>query len=344
MPWSRWLLAIALIFIASLTACGTKSEADVVEDLRVKSNEGESYRSHATMRIQSGPEQHQYEIDVWYQPPHYYRVALKNTGQNVTQVILRNDEGVFVLTPEDNKHFRFQSDWPDAHGQPYLYQTLVQSVIDDENRLFETTDDGYSFDVTANYKQNQALKRQRIRFDKDYIPQQMAILDADDQPLVEVTFEQFETGVTFDEDTFDMERNMKEWGEDAAFATTEVGSAKNEHNVAVDTFTPGWIPEGSELVGEHSFSGTHGEGVLLRYSGEKPFTLLQQPTGSAVPAMAGAVGEPVHLSYTVGVLIEEGDQKQLNWSYQGVDFQLKGALTNEELVKMAEAIPNSSTK
>lgn len=338
------MLAIVFVLMASLTACGTKSEADVVEDLRVKSNEGESYRSHATMHIQSGPEQQQYEVEVWYQPPHYYRVALKNTGQNVTQVILRNDEGVFVLTPEDNKHFRFQSDWPDAHGQPYLYQTLVESVIDDESRQFEATDDGYSFDVTANYKQNQALKRQRIQLDKDYTPQQMAVLDADDQPLVEVTFDQFETDVTFDEDAFDVERNMEEWGEDAALAMVETESADNEGDVAINTFAPGWIPEGSELMGEHPFSGTHGEGVLLRYSGEKPFTLLQQPTGSAIPAMAGAVGEPVHLSYTVGVLIEEGDQKQLNWSYHGIDFQLKGALTNEELVQVAESIPDQSTK
>ena len=28
-----------------------------------------------------------------------------------SQIILRNEEGVFVLTPALNKSFRFQSDW-----------------------------------------------------------------------------------------------------------------------------------------------------------------------------------------------------------------------------------------
>lgn len=341
MPRSGWIIAVALVLVVVLAGCGTKSEGDVVEDLRAQSN-SESYSSHATMHIQSGQEQHQYDIEVWYQPPHYYRVALKNKEHDVTQIILRNDEGVFVLTPGDNKHFRFQSNWPDAHGQPYLYQTLVQSIVEDDERGFETMDDSYIFDVTANYKQNQALKRQRIQLNKNYEPEQMALLDADGKPLVEVTFDKFESGVKFDSDAFDMKRNMEDWGEEAATAMANPGSEAKEQEVG--TLTPAYLPEGTQLQSEHQVAGQSGEGVLFRYGGEKPFTLLQQPSGNAIPAMAGAVGEPVHLSYTVGVLLEQGDQKQLNWSYNGIDFQLKGALTNEELRQVAESIYDQSSK
>lgn len=315
-----------------------KKEADVVEDLNAKSNEGESYRSHATMHIQSGEEQHEYDIEVWYQPPHYYRVALKNTGQDVTQIILRNDEGVFVLTPEDNKHFRFQSNWPDAHGQPYLYQTLIDSIVEDDNREFEKMEDSYVFDVSANYKQNQALKRQRIQLSKDYEPQQMTLLDADGKSLVEVTFDKFEAGVKFDNDAFDMQRNMEEWGESTAAAMAGVDDENKKEDKETGAVVPGWLPEGATLQNELKVAGLYGEGVLYKYSGEAPFTLLQQPSGGEVPAMASSVGEPVHLSYTVGVLLEQGDQKQLNWSFDGKDFQLKGPLSNEEMTKIAESV------
>lgn len=331
-------VVLTIVFIAS--GCGMKSEADVVEDLHAKSNNVESYRAHAKMAIQSGEEKHQYDIDVWYQPPHYYRVALKNVGEDVAQIILRNDEGVFVLTPKDGKHFRFQSNWPDDHGQPYLYQTLLKSIVDDENREFEAANEQYVFNVAANYKQNQALKRQRIQLDKDYVPQQMAILDADDTPLVEVTFETFETGARFDEDAFDMKRNMEDWGE----STAAMADDQSSEHAKVGSLIPEWLPEGAELKSEHKVALPNGDGVLYRYGGEKPFTLLEQPVGNNIPAMASAIGEPVPLSYTVGVLFEKGDEKQFDWSYKGVDFTLRGALTKEEMIQIAESIAKQTGK
>lgn len=343
MPRSGWTFTLVVTLVIVLAGCGMKSEEDIVEDLRAQSNEN-SYRSHATMSVQSGSEQHQYDIEVWYQPPHYYRVALKNAAQDVTQIILRNDEGVFVLTPQDDKHFRFQSNWPDAHGQPYLYQTLVQSIVEDDNREFEKADDSYIFNVAANYKQNQALKRQQIQLNKDYEPERMAILDADGEPLVEVEFDKFEMGANFDSDAFDMERNMKDWGEETAEALATDGEEETSEKNDVGGLTPSYIPEGTQLESEFKVAGDKGEGVLFRYGGDKPFTLLQQPATQTVPTTATAVGEPVHLSYAVGVLLELGDQKQLNWTYDGVDFQLKGALTEEELVQVAESIENQSTK
>lgn len=345
MPRNSWVIAIVLLLTVALVGCGMKSEADVVEDLSVKSKEGDSYRTHATMYIQSGQQKQEYDVEVWYQAPHYYRVALNNKAQDVSQIILRNDEGVFVLTPKDNKHFRFQSNWPDAHGQPYLYQTLVQSIVEDDSRKFETTEDSYVFDVAANYKQNQALKRQQIQLNKNYEPQRMSLLDADGETLVEVTFDKFESKVKFDSDAFDMERNMEDWGEETATTMSNLETqdhASNDDQVGV--LTPNWLPEGTELVSEHKVAGLNGEGTMFKYGGEKPFTLLQQPVSNAVPAMAGSVGEPVHLDFTVAVLLEQGDQKQLNWSYDGKDFQLRGALTNEELTKIAESLYGQSEK
>ena len=37
-----------------------------------------------------------------------------------SQIILRNEEGVFVLTPALNKSFRFQSDWPQNSSRLFI--------------------------------------------------------------------------------------------------------------------------------------------------------------------------------------------------------------------------------
>ena len=52
-----------------------------------------------------------------------------------SQIILRNEEGVFVLTPALNKSFRFQSDWPQNSSQAYLYESLVRDILQDKKTL-----------------------------------------------------------------------------------------------------------------------------------------------------------------------------------------------------------------
>jgi len=122
--------------------------------------------------------------------------------------VLRNDEGVFVLTPKLKKSFRFQSDWPQNQGQVYLYQTLVQSILLDNSRQFAIDKESYVFDVMANY-QNGSLARQKIWLDqKTYAPQRVEVSDANANVLVEVTFEQFRFDVSFDEKAFDMGANL----------------------------------------------------------------------------------------------------------------------------------------
>src|SRR5690606_40774141 len=60
-----------------------------------------------------GQEARKYHIDIWYKKGEndFYRVDLANEEDDNRQTILKNDEGVFVLTPVLNKSFKFQSDW-----------------------------------------------------------------------------------------------------------------------------------------------------------------------------------------------------------------------------------------
>src|SRR5699024_12095625 len=126
------------------------------------------YKATAEMTMKTGQEERSYEVDVWFKKGQedFYRVGLENEEEEGGQVILKNNEGVFVLTPALKKSFKFQTDWPENSSQPYLYQSLVSDVLQDEDAEFEATDKEYIFQTKTNYQSNNNLPYQEIHFDK----------------------------------------------------------------------------------------------------------------------------------------------------------------------------------
>lgn len=203
-----WIIAMVLCFSGLLAACGPKDAESVVKDLNEVVSKLESYQGSGVMTLYSGETPQEYKVEVSHQKPSYYRIALTNAKKNITQIVLRNDDGVFVLTPSLNKSFRFQSNWPDDQGQVYLYETLVRSIIGDNARQFADEEDSYVFDVAANYNTH-SLVRQKIWLDKEtYSPKHVAVSDSNANVVVDVKFDTFEFGKKFEKDSFDMQRNM----------------------------------------------------------------------------------------------------------------------------------------
>ena len=135
---SAVLLLMAMIL--ALSGCGQKNSKDIVKDLSDRIDKMSGYKMNAVLTLQTGKEPQSYNVEVWHNKPDLYRVALTSEQKDITQIILRNDEGVFVLTPHLNKSFRFQSGWPENHGQVYLYESLVKSIINDPGRVFKDED------------------------------------------------------------------------------------------------------------------------------------------------------------------------------------------------------------
>ncbi|WP_409344215.1 DUF4367 domain-containing protein [Paenibacillus sp. MBLB4367] len=221
-----WIAAIVISLAVVLAGCGSKNAGSVVKQLDHVISKLDSYQSTGTMTLNTGQEPQVYQVEVWFQDPHYYRISLTNDKKDITQIVLRNDDGVFVLTPHLNKSFRFQSDWPENQGQVYLYQSLVQSIMMDSDRQFTAEDSNYVFDVLANY-QNSSLSRQKIWLDKkNYAPKHVEVFDANANVMVVVDFNQFQFGKTFDKDSFDMQRNMTSWNVKSLPTTAQPGDGK----------------------------------------------------------------------------------------------------------------------
>ncbi|GMK42164.1 sporulation protein YdcC [Paenibacillus sp. CCS19] len=202
------ITAIMMLITVVASACGAKNADSVVKELDKVQNKLQSYQAKGTMTLNTSQQPLEYKVEVWYQKDHYYRIALTNAKKDITQIVLRNDDGVFVLTPRLNKVFRFQSDWPDNQGQVYLYQTLLSSILLDQSRQFATENDSYVFDVMANY-QNGSLARQKIWLNKeDFAPRQVEVSDTNAAVMVKVTFDEFNFDPKFEKNAFDTQANL----------------------------------------------------------------------------------------------------------------------------------------
>ncbi|KZE70472.1 hypothetical protein AV654_06200 [Paenibacillus elgii] len=207
-----WVVALVMVCLSLVVSgCGKKDAGSVVKELDGVMSKLQSYHGKGQMTLRTGQDPQEYDVEVSFQAPSFYRISLTNAKKDITQIVLRNDDGVFVLTPHLNKSFRFQSDWPENQGQVYLYQSLVQSILMDNERHFTSDEKAYVFDVVANY-QNGSLARQKVWLDKrNYAPQHVEVSDANSNVMVIVKFDQFEFGTKFEKDQFDMQRNMTGW-------------------------------------------------------------------------------------------------------------------------------------
>lgn len=268
-----WVIALVMCLSLVLAGCGKKDAGSVVKDLDGVMNKLQSYQGSGKMVLHTGQEPQEYQVEVWYQNPHYYRISLTNAKKDITQIVLRNDDGVFVLTPHLNKSFRFQSDWPENQGQVYLYQSLVQSILMDNDRQFTVDPNAYVFDVLANY-QNGSLARQKIWLDKkSYAPQKVEVSDQESNVMVMVDFTQFEFGKKFEKDSFDMQRNMTSWNIQSLPTMGTNG----------DTPSGGKTP-----AGDSQASGTHDPGTMDGKSSAAGGSNAANGAGGASGSAAGA--------------------------------------------------------
>ncbi|MFC4388157.1 outer membrane lipoprotein carrier protein LolA [Gracilibacillus marinus] len=333
------VLLIGLCFMFTLAACGEKSKEDVVGKLEKMVEEMNAYETQALMKLKTGKEEQAFRIDVTHKKNDFYRVLLKNEqDEGSSQIILRNEDGVFVLTPALNKSFKFQSDWPANNSQPYLVQSLIQDIVDDKEAIFTQTEEYFVFETKTSYESNSNLPYQTIYFDKKtYAPVLVKVLDHDRNELVEVEFTSFTLDPELPEDTFSMEKNMT-----SSILGIPV-MADEDTSKELTVYYPA-EQLGAELIEENQMDTENGKRVMLSYEGEKNFTIIQEvvttyPTSTGSPEVIN--GDPVDLGFTVGAM----SQASIEWQYNGVNYYLASdQLTKQEMIDVATSIHTQAIK
>ncbi|WP_047985427.1 LolA family protein [Ornithinibacillus californiensis] len=333
--WMIFVFGIVLI----LAACGEKSQEDVVKKLGENVADLSGYKANVEMKMNTGEEEQLFKIDVWHKKEDFYRVALSSNKEDKGgQIILKNKDGVFVLTPELKKSFKFQSEWPDNSSQPYLYQSLVEDITNDEEAEFTTDEKNYIFTTKTNYQSNNNLPYQEIYFDKEnYTPVLVKVLDTDGNAVVEVKFNSFELDPTFNDKDFEIEQNM------ASTTPEDVPTSGDGMTEGLEVMVP-LQTVGAELSDQVEVNLENGKRIISTFTGEKNFTLVQEKR-NVVETLSSPVavnGDIVNLGFgVVGALSENA----VEWDYNGSNFYLASdQLTREELLQVAQSVQGQSVK
>ncbi|NYF25957.1 outer membrane lipoprotein carrier protein LolA [Sporosarcina sp. JAI121] len=327
------LLLVAVMVI--LAACGAPSKEDVMKKLSGKWNDAKGYDLQASMEIKTGAEPRMYDVAVWHTKPAFYRVNVTQAGSKDSQMIVRNKEGVFVVTPSLGKTYKFQSDWPEQNSQAYLIGALSDDIKADKNSTMTEKDKTYVFETATRNNHKKVLPTQQIHIDKKtLLPTYVSVLDENKVEKIRITFKKITLGV---------ERKAADYAVEMEDTNTSKEDEPAEDDVTgLSTYYPSVAWEGVTLENEDVVKTENGTRTFMSFEGEKEYVIIQEPAvrpDSKVPV--SIEGDPVDLGFTVAALTE----KSIRWESEGVSFFIASdTLTQDEMIEIAGSMQAEGMK
>lgn len=191
----------------------------------------------------------------------YFKVSMLDKSLNQEQIILKNSEGVFVITPSLNQVFKFQGEWPTNSPKPYLLQTMLD-IINGECEI-KSENGGYLITAPANYPSATTLTKQEIRMTKDLKPVSLIAYNSDGQVELQMDFTSVSYNEAFEAGTFDA-------------PSTSIDTPTSAYTGLIDLPLYPMAVFDSRLTSS-SVSTIDGEtSHILEFSGGKEFTVIQK--------------------------------------------------------------------
>ena len=234
---------------------------------------------------------------------------------------------VIVLTPSLNKSFKFQSDFPYNNSQIYLLQSIINDLKNDDKRTFKKDKNNYVFTSSVNYPNNRDLVKQKVTFNDKLELVEVIVLDSNDVPNMTLKVNDIDFSPKFNKNYFDLEEIM---------STIDIKEEVIETSAIDDVIYPLILPEGTKLANEEKVDMADGERVILTFSGDKPFLLVEETVSSmdeftVIPTM----GEPCMFMDSLGVLSDNS----VSFTSNGINYYLVSDVMNQnELVEIANSI------
>ena len=310
------LIVICSVF---LVACSKSSNA--LKEIAKNINNSNSYYLEGTLEVMNGDDSSFYNVKVSYKKDNLFKVSLTNQINNHEQIILRNTDGVYVLTPSIGKSFKFQSDWPYNNSQIYLLQTLLNDINNNEYTYKETNDE-YTYTTNVTYSNDKNLVKQDIIFGKDYKIKSVLVYDKNESIKMKMIFKTVDMNKNYDSSYFTLEENMK--------------SSKMEESTAnlKDIVYPMYVPSDTYLTNKETIDTSNGKRVILTFTGNKPFTFIQENV-SLTNVTLLIDGDFVLLNDVIGNVSEN----EVSWISNGIEYYITSdVLSKQEMIEIASSV------
>jgi outer membrane lipoprotein-sorting protein len=312
-----------------LSGCGKSSEDKLIKTFSNNVNSSKSYTLSGSLEIMNDEDTFNYQVDVGYKKKDLYKVKLTNTTNQHVQVILKNADGVYVITPSLNKSFKFQSEWPNNSSQAYLLGSILDDLNNTKEHNYKEDNDYLTIETDVNYPNNGDLSYQRLYFDKDYNLKKNEVYNTDNQVRIRFVVANLDYKANLNDDYFKVDNSV-----DENCCNTETSS-----NVLNDIVYPLYIPSETYLTTKETVATDSGSRAVLTFAGAKDFVLIEEPTmANKEFATIPIYGDPIMLNGSVAAL----SGNSLYWTMNDVDYYLAGSdLSTSELLSVANSISNT---
>lgn len=351
-------LSVALVMTLLLTGCGTLNEEKIKENFIKDSENLKSYYIEGEMSLTNNDDTYKYDVEVSYKKDDNYKVVLTNKSNNYKQIILKNNDGVYVISPSINKSFKFQSTWPNNNSQVYLLGSLVNDIKNDKEATFEQQDNNFILTTKVNYPNNPTYKKQQIILDKNSTLKKVKVLDEKDVPYIEFIVSNIDKKPTFDDEYFNLEKVAEEYqvNTDNEQNNNEKEENKEQNNeqqnnqeqenkeitkeettsLLEDSLFPFYLPTNTSLSNKETIETENGQRMIMTFSGDNPFILVQETVkASDELTIIPTYGEPFLLIDTVGSLTDVS----YTWTSNGIEYYIASDTMNkQELLQVAKSL------
>jgi len=352
-----------------MTGCGKQNEKEVLREFESKVTDADSYYLTGNMELTNNEDVYTYNIAVSYAKDDNYKIELTNVINDHKQIILRNKDGVYIVTPSLNKSFKFQSDWPYNNSQVYLLASLLDDIRNDENRTFEDSSDGYVFTSSVNYPNNEKLIKQKVYFDKNYLPTKVEVIDADGNIQIKMVFDKIDLKTVFNDTYFDLNsildtQNGIQSRKDNDKTNTENTNNNDNNNTSTNTnennnqesqepdtnndsntkqtatiddiIYPMYLPVNTYLTSQEKVSTETGERLILTFTGDSSFVLVEETAKyTDMPEIIPTYGNVELIGPSLAVV----NDNSANWFNNGIEYYIvSDVMKTDELLQVVRSI------
>lgn len=322
-----YIIGVTIVLVIVSTFLFFKWKGNSLEKTLEKAQAYSKYELICDMEMVQNDELKSYEVKVDFlknKKQKYYKVELYDKSLNQSQIIIKNKEGVYVLTPTLNQVFKFQSEWPDNSPKPYIYSSLISLLKDNK---VEKIKNGYQVEGKIKYPNDARIVKEEIIFDKNLNPQRITCLDKDETEIIIVKVKEFNTKKNIKTQHFNQDKVLEESKSDYKTASADI-----LYPVAI---------MGSTLESETVSTIEGDKNHILRFTGEKNFTIVESQEKKD-EAVVNMMNDEVIDLIDGFAYYSDGKLSMIN---SGVMCSLySNDLTKDEMVSIMTSMQSSTTK
>ena len=338
---------VFIAFVIFLAGCGNNSKEAILKKWSKKVDGMDSYLMRGTLDIYRNEDLYTYDLESAYLKKDKFRVGLINKTNNHEQIILKNNKGVYVVTPSLNKSFKFQSEWPYNNSQIYLLQPLLIDLKNDDKFEFEVKDSRYIFTARVNYINDKNLTKEKIYLDKNLDLKKVEVLDDNGDVVMRLKVSKIETNNNFDDRYFEIDDNYNANSKNKDTLKTDDKNNNNNNNFdnnktdnkttttskLNDVLYPMYVPTDTYLDTQDVVSLDNGVRTILTFSGDSPFTFVQSPVDSSVVDYLN--GDPYLVADSIGAVSDTS----VAWISNDKEYYISSTTVNaKELLMIADSL------